>query len=741
MNRSGRGTVYSLTMLGVVGGMVLIGALALSLMTSTAAGPAFPVSVFGDPRTSDKVIALPAIRPAERAALPRGTFGLAQLLPLPATPPWAMPGYGAPPLRNAADSLYARVAALGMQGELDRARSAAQAGNREASMRLYAALTQRLPGDRTLLVEQASVLASFGEHARATAVLRSALKRFPRDYELQMLAARNAWWSEQPLAADTLVGEALALRPASEEAVRLRETIRTTTQPLLGVARDWARATGAPREHLLLARALVREGSYGEAIGSYRRALADPKLRSDSLLLEAASAASAADSVGALHALTEEYLVLHPADTGAVLRLARAYSWHGDYAEAMRQYRRLDWNDPALRLEVAQVLVWSGKEKEAEQELRTVIAARPRDAVALKLLGDLSLWHANYDAASSYYARARDADPMMEGVHEGLAAAAAGKEQVRLASLPRPVPDGYSAILEGFSDNQKFRWLTTRASRGFHAGSNRFMASVSQTAFEGSPTGALSRNTGATLRLDGSFPLGTRARLDLVAGGESYAAVQSFAVFGGGVTVFDVAGMQAALDYRHQPAVVRAATFAALQARATSDMVAVSVGRTRGAWAAAGRVEGERFASTVGGANRIAGSATLTRTLTPKLAASIGLSAQRVDRPSPVLPGWGNIVWAPSSYVEPTVGLAYRAPLAPGWSTVVGVQAGYGFARERAGDQRFGSGALPIGTLTGELQADRGQWTFGAGGSYGGALVRGYRAALLRVQASYRLDR
>jgi hypothetical protein len=330
---------------------------------------------------------------------------------------------------------------------------------------------------------------------------------------------------------------------------------------------------------------------------------------------------------------------------------------------------------------------------------------------------------------------------MMEGVHEGLAAAAAGKEQVRLASLPRPVPDGYSAILEGFSDNQKFRWLTTRASRGFHAGSNRFMASVGQTAFEGSPTGALSRNTGATLRLDGSFPLGTRARLDLVAGGESYAAVQSFAVFGGGVTVFDVAGMQAALDYRHQPAVVRAATFAALQARATSDMVAVSVGRTRGAWAAAGRVEGERFASTVGGANRIAGSATLTRTLTPKLAASIGLSAQRVDRPSPVLPGWGNIVWAPSSYVEPTVGLAYRAPLAPGWSTVVGVQAGYGFARERAGDQRFGSGALPIGTLTGELQADRGQWTFGAGGSYGGALARGYRAALLRVQASYRLDR
>jgi tetratricopeptide (TPR) repeat protein len=736
MNRPGRGTVYSLTMLAVVGGMVLIGAFALSLMTGTAAGPAFPVSVFGDPRTSDKVIALPAIRPAERAVLPQGTFGLSQLLPLPATPVWQTPE-----LYTSSDSLYARVAALGMRDELDRARSAAQAGNRATSMRLYAALTARLPADRTLLLEQASVLASFGEHAKATSVLRSALKRFPRDYELQMLAARNAWWAEQPLAADTLVGEALALRPASEEAVRLRETIRTTTQPPLAVARDWARTTDAPREHLLLARALVREGTYGEAIGSYRRALTDPKLRSDSLLLEAASAASAADSVSALHGLTDEYLALHPADTDAVLRLARAYSWHGDYAIAMQQYRRLDWKDPALRLEVAQVLVWSGKEKEAEQELRTVVAERPRDAVALKLLGDLSLWHANYDAASSYYARALEADPMTDGVHEGLAAAAAGKEQARLASLPRPVPDGYSATLEGFSDNQKFRWLTTRASRGFHAGSSRFMASVAQLAFEGSPTGALSRNTGASLRLDGAFPLGTRGRLDLVAGGESYAAVRSFALFGGGVTVFDIAGMQAALDYRHQPAVVRAATFAALQARATSDMLAVSVGRTRGAWSAAARVEGERFASTVGGANRIAGSATLTRTLTPKLAASIGLSALRVDRPSPVLPGWGNIVWAPSSYVEPTVGLAYRAPLAPGWSATVGAQAGYGFARERAGDQRYGTGAQPIGSLTGELQTDRGQWTVSAGGSFGGALLRGYRAAMLRVQASYRLDR
>ena len=64
---------------------------------------------------------------------------------------------------------------------------------------------------------------------------------------------------------------------------------------------------------------------------------------------------------------------------------------------------------------------------------------------------------------------------------------------------------------------------------------------------------------------------------------------------------------------------------------------------------------------------------------------------------------------------------------------------GYGFANERAGDQRYGTGSIPVGTLSGDLLYTSGQWTVGAGGSYGGALVRGYRAGLVRIQASYRL--
>ena len=736
MNRPGRGTVYSITMIAVVGGLVLIGALALALMNSTTAnGPAFPVTVFGDPRTFDKVIALPAIRPAERAALPQGSLDNGQLLPLPARASWEYVP------RNAADSLYSRVASAGMQSALDRARAAAQAGTRDRALFLYDELRARLPDDRALLLEHASVLASFGEHRRATALLRQALARSPRDYELAMLAARNAWWAEDPILADSLTGQALADRPADTEALRLRETIRSTSQPSLAVARSWAAETHAPRENLLLARALVREGAYAPAIAPYRVALTDPRLHTDSLLLEAASAAAAADSVVALDSLTSEYLLLHPNDAAATLRVARAYSWRGDYAAAMRKYDQLDWSDPALRLEVAQVLLWSRQEKQSELELRTVVAQQPDNGTAWKLLGDIALWRGDYAAAQGSYGRAFAIDPTIEGLGAGQLAAANGLEQARLASMPHPAPNGMRATLDGFGDNQGFRWLSTRATSAFHAGGATLNASVAQLGYEGSLPGGVSRNTGAGLQVDGVFDLRPGLRFTAMAGGETYAAVSSFALFGAGLTVFDVSGMQVGLEYKHQPAVSRAATFAALQARATSDVLAVNFADTRGAWSSAVRVEGEHFASDVGGANRVAGAASLSRTLTPSLAATIGVSALHVDQQSPALPGFGNVVWAPRSYVEPSVALAYKAALTSRLGLTAGWQMGWGFANERAGDQRFGTGSIPTGALSGDLQYTDGQWTVGAGGSYGGALVRGYRAGLVRIQASYRLGR
>jgi hypothetical protein len=386
------------------------------------------------------------------------------------------------------------------------------------------------------------------------------------------------------------------------------------------------------------------------------------------------------------------------------------------------------------------VLLWAGKEREAERELRAVHAAMPRDATALKLLGDLALWRADWSAASTYYGQAYEIDPSLAGVNEGLIAAEHGREQARLAGLSGKIPEGFGATIEGFADNQRFRWLTTRASRALDARDVRINASVQQSVFEGAPTGLVSRNPVAGLRLDAALNLWQqRARLDLLLGADSYPSVQSFAVFGGGLTIFDLVGMQVGVDYTHQPASQRAATMAALQARTTSDMLGMSVATSRGPWSAAVRAEAERFASSVGGANRAVGSASVTRTLSPRLSATVGVSAQRVDRASPVLPGYGSIIWAPSSYVEPSIGVGYRTTIRPGLSAVAGAQVGYGFVRERAGNERYGAASVPTAAVTGDLLYARGQWTVGAGGSYGGAISRGYRAAVVRAQASYRL--
>ncbi|HEY0995302.1 MAG TPA: hypothetical protein VGD77_04885 [Gemmatimonadaceae bacterium] len=735
-HEAGRAGTYPVTFAVLVGALVLAGALALSLMITGS--PAFPVHVFGDPRTSDRLEAAEAIRPSERPALPRGHMGPQQLLPLPVMPVW----HDAP--GSTTDTLYTAAARAGVQRELDLARAAAQRGDRPLATRLYANLAGRLTGNRALLIERASVLAAFGAHRDALALLRLWLPQFPGDYELRMLAARNAWWSEQALTADSLVGQALALRRGDGDALRLRETIRSTTQPPLAIARAWvaeAPAGNDGRAQVALARALVRDGAFGEALAHFQAALRTPALHTDSLLLEAASTAAAADSVRALEAFTEQYLAFHPHDAPAVLQVARSYAWRGDYADALRNYQRLAWTDPALRLEVAQVLLWSGDQPGAERELRAVVAAQPRQAVALKLLGDLALWRGDWTTASTAYARAYAVDPSVDGLAEGIASAARGMEAARLASLGRPALDGYGATLEAFGDNQRFRWLTLGATRAFTGAGAAFSATVRQHVMEGSPTGALSRNPGASARLTAAFDLRDRVRLDLLGGVERFGAVGSFGVFGGGVTLTPTPRTQYAVEFRHEPAAPRVATFSALQARATSDVLAVSAAATRGGWSGAVRGERERVASTVGSAYRSGVNASVTRALSPRLAASLGLSAQAVDRASPVLPGWGPVMWAPESYVEPTVGLSWRAPVTSAWSAEAGVQLGYGLVKERAGLQRFTGTGIPTGALSGDLRYQQGQWSVSAGASYGGALRKGYRSGTLRAQATYRLGR
>ena len=734
MNARRASRAYPVTLVLSVGVLVLIGAMAISMLVT--GDPAYPVKVFGLANANDRVGEAALIRPGTGEMLPQTRLQSLQLLPLPAPIAAAISG-GDVDGTASADSLYQAAARAGTQQLLDRARMAARAGDRALANRLYEQLQGSSIPPRLLVRERASVLASFGDHVGALAVLRRALPAFPADAELHLLAAHNAWWAERPLVADSLVGRALALAPTHPDALRLRATIRSTTQPPLAVAQRWARESPGTREQLVLARALVREEQYGSSLAAYRSVARDPALATDSLLLEAASAAAAADSLAALEHFTERYLVAHPDDDEALLRLARAYGWRGEYDTALRHYARVRRTDPAFRFEVAQALVWSRREDEASRQLAQVVADDPANAEAWKLRGDLAAWSGRWDEAARMYAEASRVAPGTPGLAEAIATAEAGREQARLASLPRLPGDDYGASIEAFGDNQGFRWFVTRASRGFTAGALSLRATAGHNVMESGVAPMRSRNPGLSGRLDAAWLRNGRMRLDATAGVETYAGIRSFPVLGLGVTVYDVFDMQVTADVRHGPAAYRVASLAALQARATSTVLGLGASIARGRWAAWTRAESEQIATMLGSARRTSATGSVQRALTSRVSATANVVALAYDREAPVVPGFGNAFWAPRYYVEPSVGLMYRAPLGNGLSAGVGATGGYGFVEER-GDRRFDRRSVPTAGLSADLTYRRGRWDVMVEGRTGGALSGGYRSGMMRLQASYR---
>lgn len=737
MNARRASRTYPLTLIISVGAMVLIGAMAISMLVT--GDPAYPVKVFGLANSNDRVGEASLIRPNTAELLPQSRLQALQLLSLPAPIAAAISG-GDVDGSATGDSLYQAAARTGAQELLDRARTAARAGDRALARRLYDQLERSSIPPRLLVKERASVLASFGDHVGALAVLRRALPAFPKDAELHLLAAHNAWWAERPLAADSLVGLALALAPGNVDALRLRATIRSTTQPSLPVAERWARESPGTREQLVLARALVGEEQYGRSLGAYRRVARDPALATDSLLLEAASAAAASDSLAALEYFTERYLVAHPDDDEALLRLARAYGWRGEYDTALRHYARVRRTDPAFRFEVAQALVWSRREAEASRQLAQVVADDPSNAEAWKLRGDLAAWGGQWDEAARLYAEAARISPATPGLAEAIATAEAGREQARLASLPQLPGDDYAASIEAFGDNQGFRWFVTRASRGFTAGALSLRATAGHNVMESGVASMRSRNPGLSGRLDAAWLRNRSMRFDATAGVETYAGIRSFPVLGLGVTVYDLFDMQVTADVRHGPAAYRVASLAALQARATSTALGLGASIARGRWAAWTRAESEQIATMLGGARRTSATGTVQRAITPRLSATANILALAYDREAPVVPMFGNAFWSPRYYVEPSAGIMYRAPLGNGLTAGLGVTGGYGFVEER-GDRRFDRRSVPTAGLSGDVTYRRGRWDVMVEGRSGGALSGGYRSGMMRVQASYRFGK
>jgi hypothetical protein len=391
-------------------------------------------------------------------------------------------------------------------------------------------------------------------------------------------------------------------------------------------------------------------------------------------------------------------------------------------------------------------LIWSGKEAEARRELEVAEKTDPYDATALKLLGDLSSWRGDWDNATAYYTRAQWSAPGMPGLSEVLATAQDNREKARLAALawnqPRSTSVADATIgVDAFSDNLGFRWATTSASRAFVAGGTAIRAVALSRVFQGTPTGVVTRNPGVGFRVEASREVLRGLEADAMAGAEQYSMIGSTPTYGFGLTATDLAGMRLTVEAHHENAARSASTIAALQARAVSDVVAITGSRSFRAWSIWAHGEEESITSIVGGVRRVAASATVTRTIGPRLAAFASVAGLSANRASPVMQEFGPVLWAPKYYAEPAAGVTYRVTSYGGFTVNAVGQGGYAFARERANDQRFPAGSRPTATVGADISYLRGRWDAALTARYGGALSEGYRSGTLGIRASYRIGK
>jgi tetratricopeptide (TPR) repeat protein len=724
---------YGFRLLASVAAVVLITAGALTVLFKVR--PAFEVDVFGtaDPGERGRGGAA-GVRPEDDPGVRVGRTG--------------DPGVGAPSAPGPGSSDWegwtdagldaARSAALG------EARRLATAKEWTRALALYDRLVRENPRNDVLAIERARVLSWSGNNAAAAAALAEVAARRPGDAALRTEAARYYAWAGRAAEADSLAGEALALAPRDAVADSLRREVRRSTLPTVATAERWLREESGPTEsaELALAHALVREQRFAEALPHFRAAA---RGGADSVLLELASVALAADSSAAAAAALEQYLRTHPNDQEARTTLARAYNWSRQYEAAIPVYASLlaRRDDPLLRFEMAQAQAWSGQLAAAEANLLALVEAHPGHAEGLKLLGDLARWRGEPSRALGYYTLASSLNPRVEGLQAALREVEREERLAMAAATPLP-PEEYRVEVESFGDNQGFRWASAQVVRQWRPRWGVLEVDVRNDYLGGgSGPGAPGGTAGFGVCLAAEADLFPGIRFRAQAGTRGYADVGLFGVWGAEIRFADyLTGFDASLAYLHQPGVRRAGTLAALYGESTSDLLQATLSGTAGRWLVWTQAEVEQLRSDLGSSRRYAASAVLRRPIARYLDATLGFSALTTTGATPSLERLGSLWWSPEYYLAPSLGLAYRAPVGERWAVEASVTPGYAFVRERAGgERRFEPGATPTLAVGAGVEYQAGPWTVGAAGSWGGAVGPGYRAGGVRVHGTYRIPR
>ncbi len=580
------------------------------------------------------------------------------------------------------DAIAAYNAALALGAEpgvrLELARLYAAAGEWDGALAVYETLAEESPRDPELLREFAEVATWAERYERAEGVYARLVKLAPGDPELRVQWARVLYWSDRPERAFEVVAQ-LPPEYRSASVDSLRAAIAVALPPPDAEPSLWE-----------LARGLAMAGAADSALALYRVILSED-----------------------------------PAADSTLVEMADVFEYRANEADSaiayLRAYLERRPDDRAVRMRLAHLLVWNGHLAEAEAETEALLAARPADAEAWALLGDLRRWSGDRVGAAQAYQQSLDLAPEEVTAVEGLAALNAQLD----AELARQGTIGPAGGLDYFTDSDDF-WVA--GWRGaWTSGGPRIRTGVELTierlaGYEpaGGRADLTALDTRATAErwwLQGR--LRTTAALGVWAAG-SGAEFQPVAELV--VVAPDLGGAAVRFEFRHEPAFRETATLQATLAGLHADVAGLGYYRSIAERIDLSMAARLAWLSGQGEAN-LRADAAITFFYRPDDRWTLGYESRALSfrDPAPV-PGL-RLYWDPEWSWTNSAVLGFAGELGPGWTLEARAVPGLAWLHERDRE------AAAVFELSSSLAVSRsvGQWTIVGNAGYGQSRLDGYR--------------
>jgi predicted Zn-dependent protease len=349
----------------------------------------------------------------------------------------------------------------------DRARQLSWDGAYDESLTLYRGLLAAAPSDTELRREYANVLLWAGRLPEGIRELHRVLYADPADDEARLSVGRALYWLGR--SREALPYYRFVLRSRADDPAVVAEAVavfRAAGQADLADA--WLRRGLAahPDDPDLAVAALapdIEAGDLDRAEAELLGILAEhpehagAKERLASVRAERERPVELAKRVGyagdypRARGLLREHLERHPDDLEATHALARFAAWHADYPLSQRLYRRLleaRPGDRELTTELGEATSWRGQYAEAREILEPLVQTDRSDLRARLAIANIHLWSGVH----------RDADRELRGI----LADAPGYEpaQIQLRALDQLRSPALEPTLSWFQDSEEFTLMT-----------------------------------------------------------------------------------------------------------------------------------------------------------------------------------------------------------------------------------------------------------------------------------------